>query len=345
MGARMVPFGGWNMPVQYAGILAEHQHTRTAASLFDCSHMGQFRLRGPDLGSVLDALLPRRAGNQKIGTCRYNFLLNDRGTVIDDIIVYRMAEDEYYIVVNAGTRPGDAAHLQANLPDSIDFNDESDATVKLDIQGPKTREVLTALDYDVSGLPGYFKWTEAVVAGVPCLLSRTGYTGELGVELYSAAATSVQLWNAIVDVPEVEPAGLGARDTLRLEVGYPLYGHEMDLETTPIEAGFGGMLNLDREFIGSAALQQPPAKRLIGLRFEGRRAAREGAEISRGDQLIGHITSGSFAPSLNCAVAMAYIDAGTALETGETVQAAAGRKFIEGVVVGMPFYTDGTARS
>lgn len=344
-GARMVPFSGWNMPVQYEGILAEHHHTREAVSLFDCSHMGQFRLRGPQIAAELDAMLPRLASSQKVGTCRYNFLLTTSGTVIDDIIVYRVAEDEFYLVVNAGTIDGDAAHIRQYLSAASTFSDESAATAKLDLQGPAVMQAMAALGFDLEALPRYFRFVQTELQGIPLLLSRTGYTGEAGFEFYFPADQAAVIWTLLLDLPQVQPAGLGARDTLRLEMGYPLYGHELDTETTPVEAGFGPMLDLDHDYPGHEVLTGEPTKSLIGIRFDGRRAAREGAELLDPDgQRIGTVSSGSFGPSVGDAIALAYVAPGQ-LSTGDSVQAAVGRSTIDGTVVSLPFYQQGTARN
>lgn len=346
LGARMVPFGGWNMPVQYGeGILAEHEHTRRQVSIFDCSHMGQFRVRGSAAAAALDGLLPRPVLDQAPGTCRYNFLLAEDGGVLDDLIVYRLSAEEFYLVVNASTIAKDAAWIRAHLPPACSFADESAATAKLDIQGPLAVDFLAGLGLDRARLPRYYRFTQAEVCGVPCLLSRTGYTGERGFELYFAAERARPLWDRLLAQAPLKPAGLGARDTLRLEMGYPLYGHELNEATTPVEAGFGGLVRYDREFIGRAALRRAPRKELYGIRFAGRRAAREGTEWSTPQgQVLGKVSSGSFAPSLGSAVAMAYGPPG-AVTAGTAVVAGTGRSPIEGVVQALPFYVRGTARS
>ena len=342
LGARMVPFGGWDMPVQYSeGIIAEHNWTRSEVSLFDCSHMGQFRVSGPNAATDLDNLLPRSSSAQKVGSCRYNFLLNDEGTVIDDVVVYRMGEEEYYIVVNAGTTPGDAAHIQAHLSADTVFVDESAETAKLDIQGPKTRDVLAALGLaDV--WPKYFYLQSVEIDGVSVLLSRTGYTGEAGVELYIPAGKSIALMKKILAIPGVKPAGLGARDTLRLEMGYPLYGHELNIETTPLEAGFGGMLKLaGRTFIGGEALAKAPKRKMVALRLESRRAAREGANVYLNGEVIGKVSSGAYGPSVGAAIALAFIPADC---DASELQLEAGRTTLDAMVTSVPFYANGTAR-
>ena len=350
LGAKMVPFGGWNMPVQYSeGILAEHKHTREAVTLFDICHMGEFVVRGMGAGIALDSMLARASSDLSVGSCRYNFLLNEHGYTLDDLIVYRTEPDEFFIVVNAGTRRSDAAEFKRRLPGSIEFCDRSDSVAKLDLQGPLSAEVLVKLGVKFEQLPSYYHWTRVHIDGVKCLLSRTGYTGELGYELYFNSSHAVAMWKLLLSIPPVKPAGLGARDTLRLEMGYPLYGHELNVETTPLEAGFGAMLKLNdaRKFIGSEALRsRRPSKRLIGLELEGRRAAREGSLILVGSKPAGKVTSGAFGPSVGKAVAMGFVDADAESSTlpGSTLDIDTGRGIIKATVVTLPFHKNGTAR-
>lgn len=351
LGARMVPFAGWNMPVQYPeGILAEHKQCRESAALFDICHMGEFRVKGEGSAAALDALFARSVADQPVGVCRYNFSLNPDGGVRDDLIVYRLAEDEFYIVVNAGPRASDAQWICDHLPSGVTFADESDSTAKLDLQGPASADVLERLGIAKPTLPGYYKFMFTTIQCVPVLLSRTGYTGELGFELYFDASNAVTMWNLILADAAVKPAGLGARDTLRLEMGYPLYGHEMDETTTPVEAGFGAMLKLEtpREFIGSKVLRDPVKgvvkRRLAGFVLEAKRAARHGSQILLGDQAVGVITSGAFGPSVDKAVAIGYVDADVALEPGQRVELDTGKSRLSAVVAAMPFHVSGTAR-
>lgn len=351
LGARMVPFAGWNMPVQYPqGIIAEHKHCRTKASLFDICHMGEFRVKGEKAAEDLDKLLPRAVLDQPDFVCRYNFSLNPDGGVRDDLIVYRIARDEFYIVVNAGPRASDAEWIKAHLSPGVEFTDESDATAKLDLQGPLAADVLERLGLKRAELPKYYKFMFTEIKGIPVLLSRTGYTGELGFELYFQADKAVEMWNLLLADDVVEPAGLGARDTLRLEMGYPLYGHEMDEKTTPVEAGFGGMLKLDvpREFIGADILHDPvkgaPKRKLVGLRLEGKRAARAGADVLLDGKVVGVVTSGAFGPSIDTAVAMAFVDADLTVTEGMELQLDAGRTTLPAKVANTPFYTNATAR-
>ncbi len=345
-GAKMVPFGGWNMPVQYqSGILNEHNHTRQHVSIFDCSHMGQFRIKGANASADLDKLLPRLAGNQPIGSCRYNFLLTPKGTVNDDIIVYRLANDEYYIVVNGATIHKDAELVKKHLSTGTSFSDESGSTVKLDIQGPKSAEHLVDLGLSTELLPRYFKFSNVSINNINCLISRTGYTGELGYELYVHKEYGEELWHYLTQKDILKPAGLGARDTLRLEVGYPLYGHELDEETTPIEAGFSKILNINHDFTGKELLLESPSKKLIGIVFDSRRAVRHDEVLFLEENTeIGIVTSGSFSPSLRCSIALGFttrFDIGT----GDKLYVSLGNKRISGTIVDLPFYKDGTVRN
>ena len=346
--ARMVPFAGWNMPVQYEkGIIAEHNHTRTKASIFDICHMGELRIKGGRAPEALDAIFPRNPSSRKIGSCGYNFLLTDRGTVIDDLIIYRIDDDEFLAVVNAASKDADIARLRELLPDSVELEDESDATAKIDIQGPESAAVLEKLGVPPNSLPAYYKWTTAEIAGTDAMISRTGYTGELGFEIYAPADEAPEIWRALLSVDAVKPAGLGARDTLRLEMGYPLYGHELDLETTPVEAGFGKMLELDdeRSFPGAEILRSAtPEKTLVGVTMDGRRAAREGSEIFMDGEKAGVVTSGAFSPSLGKAIALAYLNLPEAPPIGTRVELTAGRATIEGETAAIPFVENTSLR-
>ena len=350
LGAKMVPFANWNMPVQYpTGIIKEHNHTRNEVAIFDITHMGEFVVKGSNAADDLDKLMPRSVSLQKVGTCRYNFLLTDKGTVIDDLIIYRIKDDEFFIVVNAGTRDNDAKHIKAHLSDKTTFIDSSDDFVKIDLQGPKSPEVLIKLGLKKEEFPGYYKWTNCKIEGTSCILSRTGYTGERGFELYIDKENGVKIWNLLITQDNILSVGLGARDTLRLEMGYPLYGHEMNEDTTPIEAGFGKMFKLDtkREFIGKEALiesSKQPKKKLIAIEFDGRRAAREGSKVFFNEKEIGIVTSGAFSPSLNKAIALAMVDGSLNINQNDKIICPVGRKEIIGSVTTLPFYTKGSVK-
>ncbi len=348
LGAKMVPFAGWNMPVQYRdGIIAEHNHTRKHVSVFDIFHMGEFRVRGKNSAIALDRMLARPVADQKPGTCRYSFLLTEKGTVIDDLIVYRIDDSEFFIVVNAGTRDTDAARFRELLPKDVSFTDESDATAKIDLQGPESADVLVYLGLLRESLPAYYRWIRTQISGIPCLLSRTGYTGELGFEIYFSADKSETLWNILLEQKNVKPVGLGARDTLRLEMGYPLYGHELNLETTPVEAGFAQMLKLgeNRDFTGAEELRTShPKKRLVGIELDGRRAAREGTPVFISGRESGRVSSGTYSPSLEKAIALAYLNGEAEINAGTEVELVTDKFRLTGKTTGVPFYKNGTAR-
>ena len=251
-GAKMAPFAGWDMPIQYKGIVAEHTHTRGKVSVFDICHMAEFVIKGPGAGEALAKAVTINIATLKPQHCRYGFMLNESGGVIDDLIVYHIEADHYMLVVNAACREDDFAAVKAHISGGITLTDESDRLGKIDIQGPKTVEVLERI------LPGpwrqmpYFTLTRTEFAGVPLLASRTGYTGELGFELYVPMEKTLALWEACLADNDVEPAGLGARDTLRLEAGLPLYGQDLDTSHTPAEAGYDAMLTSKAEYVGKA---------------------------------------------------------------------------------------------
>ena len=341
-GAKMAPFAGWDMPIQYAGIIAEHQHTRTKASIFDICHMGEFSLRGKGAANALSEAVTQDLSTLKPGRCRYGFLLNENGTVIDDLIVYCHSDEQYMLVVNGARTHIDFETLKNRLPADLDFEDISSATAKIDLQGP---ESLTALTNVMPGqgfadLP-YFGFKTAQFHKTPILVSRTGYTGELGFELYMPWEHALSVWTALLQDPLVKPAGLGARDTLRLEVGLSLYGHELDGRHTPTEAGLGGMLKSQSMYVGKAHAHEV-REELIPLAFESRRSARNQDKVFYQGEEVGYVTSGSFAPSLGYAVALAYVKKEVAQNTNFTVKGVAAE--LAATRVPLPFYKKGTAR-
>ena len=348
LGARMAPFGGWDMPIQYEGILAEHEQTRKRAAIYDICHMGEFEFRGPTAEGDLERLLTQNIATIKVGQARYGYLLRGDGGVIDDLTCYRFGSEHFWLVVNAGTRADDAAWIKSHLSPQTKFEDISDRIAKLDIQGPTSREeVEKACGTKLPDLK-YFFSAECELLGVKCLVSRTGYTGEFGYEIYFPADEAVRFWETFTTKADIKPGGLGARDTLRLEVAYPLYGHELGLERTPIAASRGMFVDMKKDFIGKAACARDLAngcpRYLAALQLESKRAARSHDKIFHAGKEAGEITSGSLAPSLGIAVALAYVDAplcapGTKLEI-----AVAGRKMLPAIVVESPFYKNGTAR-
>lgn len=314
LGARLVPFAGWEMPVQYpAGILAEHQHCRAAAALFDVSHMGQVRLDGPDAATALERLVPADIASLKPGRARYTQLTNDKGGILDDLIVSN-AGDHLFLVVNAGCRAADIDHLKTALEPAVKVTELADRAL-LALQGPQAASVLARLAPRAAELT-FMSTAETDVGDIPARVSRLGYTGEDGYEISVAADAAARLARMLLDQPEVMPAGLGARDSLRLEAGLPLYGHEIDTSTTPVEAGLAWSIQKRRRQEGGFAgaevilrqLEQGATRRLVGLRPEGRAPAREGAEIQSADgRGVGKITSGGFGPSLGGPVALGYV--------------------------------------
>lgn len=338
----MAPFAGWNMPIQYEGIVAEHLHTRSMASVFDICHMGEFRISGAGAAAHLARAVTHNLETLQTGKCRYGFLLNDQGGVLDDLIVYRLGQDEFMLVVNGACVATDFATIQERLPEGIVLKDISAGTAKIDLQGPESRAVLEKLlGADFRDL-GYFSFRETLFNDTPLLVSRTGYTGELGYELYLPVSRALALWEALLQDERVKPAGLGARDTLRLEAGLPLYGHELDTAHTPAEAGMGKMLTSTADYAGKngvLAIRQV----LLPLCIEGRRSARHGDSLLLPDgKQVGSVTSGSYAPTLGYAIAFAWVDAAYAQEKDFVVQAA--KSTLPAKRGDLPFYTQGTAR-
>ena len=342
----MGEFGGWDMPIQYAGILQEHEHARTQASIFDICHMGEFELSGASALQDLEELLTCNVQTLDVGQVRYGFMLNDDGGTIDDMTCYRLGADCYMLVVNAGTADKDAEWIRGRISADTQFTDLSPSMGKLDVQGPKTREVLEdVFDCNLPDL-GYFRFREFETLDASCILSRTGYTGEWGYEIYLPNDATVQLWDKIVSHGLCESGGLGARDTLRLEMGYPLYGHELSEIRTPVATSRGLFIHLDKDFIGKenvAADLSDPVELLVGLKLASRRAARERDKVYYDDIEVGEVTSGSVAPSLGMAVAMAFVEPEFA-EEGRELQVDIRGKQFSATVVGLPFYKEGTAR-
>lgn len=343
-GAKMAGFAGWSMPIQYpTGIIAEHMHTREKAGLFDICHMGEFILDGKGAADALSRAVTVNIGTLKPGRCRYGFLLNDKGGIMDDLIVYRLGEDRFMLVVNAACRASDFAVLSERLGSAFALEDVSDATAKLDLQGPEAFSVLEKV------LPGawrrlpYFGFTEdCSFGGKPLCVSRTGYTGELGVEMYCAWEKAEELWELLLSDERVKPVGLGARDTLRLEVGLPLNGQDLDENHSPAEVGYTGMLTSQAPYVGKDGAHAIREK-LVPLKIEGRRSARHGDKVLLDGVEVGEVTSGSYAPSVACCIAFAYIAADKA-DAGEySIRAA--KATLPASVVALPFYQQGTARA
>ncbi|MEG2173238.1 MAG: glycine cleavage system aminomethyltransferase GcvT [Desulfovibrionaceae bacterium] len=342
-GAKMGPFAGWDMPIHYAGILAEHAHTRTSASIFDISHMGECTIQGCGAAEALSRAVSHNLATLGEGKCRYGFLLTEQGTVLDDLIVYRRGADDFMLVVNGACAESDFATLRARMPAGVVLTDISATTAKIDLQGPLSVDVLETVFGQSFRDLGYFAFRSAVFAGEQFVVSRTGYTGELGYEIYLPWTKALNLWERLLEDSRVLPAGLGARDTLRLEAGLPLYGHELDTAHTPTEAGMGKMLTSTADYVGKAGAQTV-RQALVPLRIEGRRAARNGDVLALpdGGPVVGVVTSGSFAPSLGYVVAFAWVDAAQAKAPAFAVRAA--KVELLARPSGLPFYAKGSAR-
>lgn len=309
--ARMVPFGGWEMPLQYDGILAEYEHTRRAAALFDTSHMGEFIVEGGCLESGLDRILTMSLADMPVQSCRYGLMLNEQGGVIDDLVVFREAPEKWFIVVNGATAAKDARHFRECLLKPEAFRDISSQIGKIDVQGPLSRQILASLVPGIEKL-AYYTFDRFDFLGETVRVSRTGYTGELGYEIYSSADTVSAIWRKLLLIPRVKPAGLGARDILRLEMGYSLYGHELDEHTTPLEAGLGRFVDFRKDFIGKTALlrqqKEGMKKKIIGLVSETRRSPRQDHAIySKGGEEIGRVSSGAFSPSCQKGIGLGFV--------------------------------------
>ena len=340
-GARMVEFAGYQMPVQYEGIIAEHLWTRQSAGLFDVSHMGQLYLSGDGLDAAVEAVLPIDLATLKPGTVRYSLLLDANGGILDDLMVTRW-DSGLYMVVNGATKWDDIAHLREHLPDEIGLN-HMDEPALLALQGPKAAQALERLAPGVSALT-FMKGGAFKLAGVDAWISRSGYTGEDGFEISLPGEEAARVADLLCDQPEVKPIGLGARDSLRLEAGLPLYGHDLSPETDPVSADLTFAINKRRRTEGGfpgaeqvlARLAQGAPTRRVGLTLEGRQAAREGALVFAGETQVGTITSGGFSPSLEHPVAMAYVAADHAAP-GTRLEAEVRGKRIPMTVAGMPF--------
>lgn len=350
LGARMVPFAGYLMPVQYVGIIAEHQHTREKAGLFDVSHMGQVYLVGPDHGTTaraLEALVPADILNLSPGRQRYTQFLNGQGGILDDLMVHRSADPaddgRLFLVVNAACKDADFAHLAAHLPVNVAVRPVPDRAL-LALQGPAAAAVMARLGAGVADWP-FMSAGPATVAGLPAHVSRSGYTGEDGYEISVAADRVVDLWRALIGDPDVAPVGLGARDSLRLEGGLCLYGHDLDATTSPVEANLLWSVQKRRReeggFPGADVVRRQiakgPSRLRVGIRPEGRAPAREGTEIRALDGApIGTVTSGGFGPTVGGPIAMGYV-AAAAAAPGTRVELVVRGKPLPAEIVALPF--------
>lgn len=346
-GGKMVSFAGYQMAVEYkeTGLIKEHMAVRTQCGIFDVSHMGEVTFKGPDALAAINHLFTNSYDSMAIGKCRYGIMCNEEGGVVDDLITYRRGEDDFLVVVNAATHDGDVKWIKDHLTGDVEFEDISDSIGQVALQGPLAQQILERVA-PADQLPtGYYTFREHVpVTGVDCLVSRTGYTGEDGFEIYCPAADTRTVWDALLEAGKPDglvPAGLGARDTLRLEAGMPLYGNDMDTTVNPIEAALDFAVKLDKpEFIGRDAIAAKGAsvRRRVGIEATGRGIIREHEEVFVGDKLVGHTTSGTFCPYLKKSIAMVLMDADYT-DLGTEVEVAVRKRRVPAKVVKLPFYS------
>jgi len=353
-GGKMTPFAGYLLPVEYpTGILAEHNAVRTAAGLFDVSHMGEILVAGGDSPEFLNRLFTADISGMSDNTVRYSLLCNPDGGVIDDVLVYRFCSDHHLLVVNAANRQKDYEWLESQMSGSVALRDMSDELALIAIQGPAARDIVLALDYELltpispeSPLPEkYYHFIEGVyILGVRTLVSRTGYTGEAGYEIYTDPEIAPKIWNRLLKVGKpygLIPCGLGARDTLRLEAGMPLYGHEMDETISPLDTALGFAVKMDKpDFVGKQGIiaRGEPVIKRVGLKITGKGIARENQDVYQQGVRIGRTTSGTFSPFLKYPIAMALVDVNADTDDGDEVEIDIRGRRVAAQVVPLPFY-------
>lgn len=344
-GARIVDFAGWEMPVQFSSITEEHHAVRKAAGMFDIAHMGRLEFNGPDAGKFLDSLVTNKVSSMKPGRIRYALVTKEDGGILDDVLVYCF-ENFYMMVVNASNRLKILDWAKENRTHSaVHIEDWTMERFMLAIQGPKALDILNPLVEDDIGELKYYRGLETRVRKIPAIVSRTGYTGEDGFEVVVPFDDALYVWEKLMDAGQsagLQPAGLGCRDTLRLEAAMPLYGHEIDESIDPFTAGLDFAVKMDKEdFIGKRALadilSQPRRRTRVGLELAGRRIAREGCDVYAGSEEVGYVTSGTFSPTLEKSIAMAYVPPDRS-EPGTELQVDIRGKREEARVVSLPFY-------
>jgi aminomethyltransferase len=344
-GARLVEFAGWRMPVQYSGVIEEHRAVRTVAGLFDVSHMGELRVAGPGAEAALQRLTPNDVARLRPGRAHYSALLTERGTYLDDLLVYRLADEEFLLVVNAVNTARDHHWLVERAGDAAEVTDVSADYALLALQGPAAESILQRLSGEELGRLKYYRFLRTELDGESVIVSRTGYTGEDGFEIYAAPDDAPDLWRRLLaagGAAGLVPAGLGARDTLRLEAALALYGHELDEQTTPLEAGLEWTVKFKKgEFVGREALlaqrRDGPARRLAGFEITGRGIARQGSRVLHGGRSVGVATSGTWSPTFEKAIGMAYVETAAAAPGREVALEVRGRE-LAGRIVELPFY-------
>lgn len=351
LGAKMIDFGGWLMPVQYTNVIDEHHATRTQAGLFDICHMGEIDVKGPQAFALLQRVMSRNLEKQVAGQMKLSVLSNEQGGIIDDLTVYQLEEDHYMVVTNAASKKKDLHWLQTRREAEgffqVEITDRTETLGKLDMQGPRAQTILQSLtEGDLTGLKYYYS-LNTTVAGIPALLSRSGYTGEDGFEIYAASDRIGIVWDRLLAAGAgggLKPIGLGARDTLRLEAGMMLYGHEMCESVSPYEVIYGWLVDLEKDFIGRDALMQQKKKgvsrKLVGFEMIDRGIARADYKVFKYGREIGDVTSGTFAPTLNKAVGLAFVPV-IYSEPGTEIDIRIRERAVKAKVVKLPFYRRG----
>lgn len=345
LGAKMVEFAGWEMPIQYSGVTAEHKAVRTRAGLFDISHMGEIFVTGPNAREFINYITTNDISRVVDGQCQYSVCCSENGGVVDDVITYQFSPEKYLVVVNAANIEKDYIWFMDNKMSGVDIINRSDDYAQLALQGPMACPILQKLTNTPLSQLYTFRFTHTQLAGVDAIISRTGYTGEDGFEIYISRDKASIVWEAIMEkgaASGVEPVGLGARDTLRLESAYSLYGHEIKEDINPLEANLSWVVKLTKDkFMGKDSLlktkEECPARQLIGLQLIGRGIAREGYEVYSQDKKVGHITSGTFSPTLDAPIGLALIEAESA-NTQDKFEVKIRDKMIEAHKVSTPFY-------
>ena len=345
LGAKMVDFGGWDMPVQYSGIIDEHNAVRTAVGVFDVSHMGEIEIRGPEAAQLTDHITTNAVAKLKQGQAHYSGLLYEHGGFVDDILVHKVADDHYFLCVNAGNQDKDYAHIVAhNRFDAVVENNGGEYA-QIAIQGPKALATLQKLTpVNLSGIK-YYWFTDGEVSGTPARIAHTGYTGEDGFEIYVPPADAERMWQAILDAGAefgIKPCGLGARNTLRLEAKMALYGHEIDASISPLEADLGWIVKLDKgDFVGRGALvkqkENGVSRKLAGFEMRGRGIGRDGYEVFLDGAAAGWVTSGGPAPTLGKNIGLCYLPVAHAVP-GTRIQIMIRNQPVDAVTVETPFY-------
>jgi aminomethyltransferase len=352
LGARMVAFAGFQMPVSYTGVIEEHRAVRERVGLFDVSHMGEFIVEGPGAIDYLNRVVTNDCGKLAIGATLYTVMCRDDGTAVDDLLVSRLGHERALVVVNASNIEKDFVHMKSLVPpEGVDLKDRSDEFGLLAVQGPNSRDLLKACTsfapvHDRLDDLGYYRFLRFVTGGREIIMSRTGYTGEVGFELFVPSADAPAVWNEIFEAGgrfAIAPVGLGARDTLRFEASFCLYGHELDDETSPLEAGLNWVVKFKKPggFVGRDALvtekETGPKRKLVGLELEGRNIARQDYSVLLGGEVVGRVTSGTFSPTLEKSLCMAYVQTGR-VNDDQIYSVQVRKKLVSARIVPLPFY-------